>query len=114
MFGSLIKTILLVVNAIAILNDKRFIKKCKKALSLDFGGEASNPTVIPGEAPSSKGQLIMLILTLRTYGICKGCLYHRFADTTQHHNHPAGTLQLNNDTYVITLLFKTSAVIILL
>lgn len=70
MFGSLIKTILLVVNAIAILNDKRFIKKCTKGLVVDFGGEAFNRATVPGEAPTNSGQLIMLILTLRTYGIC--------------------------------------------
>lgn len=112
MFGSLIKTILLVVNAIAILNDKRFIKKCTTVLSLDFGGEVAANTMVPGEAPSGKGQLIMLILTLRTYGICTHSRYGRPADTLEHHNNPAGAVQLSNDTYVITLLFKNSAVII--
>ena len=30
MLGALLETLLLFVNAIAILNDKRFLKKCKR------------------------------------------------------------------------------------
>ena len=30
MLGALLETLLLFVNAIAILNEKRFLKKCKK------------------------------------------------------------------------------------
>lgn len=29
MLGTLLETILLIINAIAILNEKRFLKKCK-------------------------------------------------------------------------------------
>jgi hypothetical protein len=36
----------------------------------DFGGEAATRSTMPGEPVSNTGQLIMLILTLRTYGIC--------------------------------------------
>lgn len=30
MLGALLETLLLFINAIAILNEKRFLKKCKK------------------------------------------------------------------------------------
>jgi hypothetical protein len=71
MLGSLIKTILLVVNAIAILNDKRFIKNVPCYGIVDLGsGTLQNSGTSP-DSPTNPNQLVMLVLTLRTYGICK-------------------------------------------
>ena len=62
--GALLEAFVLVVNALAILNDKRFLKK----RGLEFQGfqqpqgDSSDPI---------KQNLIPLLFTCRTYGKCK-------------------------------------------
>lgn len=50
MIGALLETLLLFINAIAILNEKRFLKKCKnypmKMASAPFLGCKTTPTRI--------------------------------------------------------------------
>lgn len=71
MILTILESILLIVNAIAILNEKRFLKKCKFNNNKDgFDTSAAQPGSI-NEKISSKNQLIMMVFTLRSVGKCK-------------------------------------------
>lgn len=75
MILTLLESILLIVNAIAILNEKRFLKKCNIFILLKDGFDtvSSQPGDV-NEVVSSKNQVIMMIFTLRSIGKCKDFL----------------------------------------
>lgn len=62
---------MLFLNAIAILNEKRFLKKCIfNHLKLDGFDTSSAQTGAVNETVSSKNQIIMMVFTLRSIGKC--------------------------------------------
>jgi hypothetical protein len=71
MIGLILESILLIVNAIAILNEKRFLKKCKKCLDIIDGFDTlSAQPNSPNEMITSKSQIIMMAFTIRSVGKC--------------------------------------------
>lgn len=71
MLGALLETLLLFINAIAILNEKRFLKKCTVWYRVDGFSTVSGMENNPNENLTSKSQIIMLMYTLRSFGRCK-------------------------------------------
>lgn len=77
MIGALLETILLIMNAVAILNEKRFLKKCTSCPYVVDGFDTSSATSSnsntssnPNDTITSKSQIIMMVFTLRSMGKC--------------------------------------------
>lgn len=64
----LVESVLLIINALAILNERRFLRKCKRVLELDGLDQESLKHL---DMSSVKGQIGMLLFSARRYGICK-------------------------------------------
>lgn len=74
MIGLILESILLIINAIAILNEKRFLKKCKIIKDIDGFDTLSAQPNSPNDIVTSKSQIIMMGFTIRSVGKCKyGC-----------------------------------------
>ncbi len=70
MIGLLLETILLFINAVAILNEKRFLKKCTNFSYVDGFDTSSAQPDSTNEVITSKSQIIMMVFTLRSVGKC--------------------------------------------
>ena len=70
MLGLLLESILLILNAVAILNEKRFLSKCKSCMSIDGFDTKSVQPNSPNEVITSKSQIIMMVFAVRSVGKC--------------------------------------------
>lgn len=70
MLGALLESILLILNAIAILNEKRFLSKRTFLHDIDGFDTSSANSNSQNEVITSKSQIIMMIFTIRSFGKC--------------------------------------------
>lgn len=70
MIGLILESILLIINAIAILNEKRFLKKCNLRFKIDGFDTLSAQPNSPNDVITSKSQLIMMVFSVRSIGKC--------------------------------------------
>ena len=70
MLGLILESIILIMNAIAILNEKRFLKKCVYLHNIDGFDTLSVQPNDPNETITSKSQIIMMLFAVRSIGKC--------------------------------------------
>lgn len=95
MLGTLLETILLFMNAVAILNQKRFLKKCTSKFYAD-GFDTASAGGNPNETITSKSQIIMMVFTLRSIGKCTFLNLFRCSHTSEYFGYSVGNVQLRH------------------